>query len=99
MPVILLERLPLPSFEAYAAISASLLGCSLYYASEITIDQEWKTQLTDTDELQEEFSGALQNILPLSWLNTRAQDVATFLIYDPLCLWVLTIYISHQVSN
>jgi len=89
MPVILLERLPLPSFEAYAAISASLLGCSLYYASEITIDQEWKTQLTDTDELQEEFSGALQNILPLSWLNTRAQDVATFLIYDPLCLWTV----------
>jgi len=89
MPVILLERLPIPSLEAYAAISASLFGCSLYYAVEKTLDQEWKAEFTDPQDFQEEIPGTLQNILPFYWLNSRAQDIIMFLVHSPLCIWVL----------
>jgi hypothetical protein len=32
MPIILLERLPLPSLKTYTALSLTLLICSVYYA-------------------------------------------------------------------
>jgi len=89
MPVILLERLPIPSLEAYAAISASLFGCSLYYAVEKTLDQEWKAEFTDPQDFQEEIPGTLQNILPFYWLNSRAQDIIMFLVHSPLCIWTV----------
>ena len=90
MPVILLERLPLPSLEAYAAISASLFGCSVFYAMEKTLDQEWRTQFTGLDSLDQEIPGTniLQNTLPFCWLNSRIQDIIMFLFHNYLCIWV-----------
>jgi hypothetical protein len=32
MPLILLERLPLPSLKTYTALSVALLACSVHYA-------------------------------------------------------------------
>lgn len=36
MPVILVERLPLPSLRAYTAVSVLLLAGSVYYAVQVT---------------------------------------------------------------
>lgn len=36
MPVILVERLPLPSLRAYTAVSVLLLAGSVYYAIQVT---------------------------------------------------------------
>ncbi|XP_033754158.1 E3 ubiquitin-protein ligase AMFR-like isoform X2 [Pecten maximus] len=40
MPVVYLERLPLPSLQTYSAISAVLLSCSVLYAYQVVISVE-----------------------------------------------------------
>jgi autocrine motility factor receptor len=40
MPVILLERLPLPSLRTYTALSICLLACSLYYAHSTLLEDD-----------------------------------------------------------
>lgn len=48
MPVIPLDRLPLPSLRAYTAVSVLLLSGSIYYAVQITSDPNWKTNFTSS---------------------------------------------------
>ncbi|OWF34775.1 E3 ubiquitin-protein ligase AMFR-like [Mizuhopecten yessoensis] len=40
MPVVYLERLPLPSLQTYSAISAILLSCSVFYAYQVVVSVE-----------------------------------------------------------
>jgi hypothetical protein len=40
MPVILIERIPLPSLRTYTAISVALLACALYYAHNTAVNPE-----------------------------------------------------------
>ena len=87
MPVLLVERLPLPSLETYAIISVSLVAWSLYYAAEKTLNLEWKTQFAETEALP----GTFQHLLSQHWLTSRAGDIIVFIIHDPLCVWVLLI--------
>ena len=39
MPVVLLERLPLPSLRTYTTISVTLLACALHYASQVVSER------------------------------------------------------------
>ncbi len=96
MPVLLLERLPLPSLEAYAVVSVSLLGWSLHYAAEKTLNPSWRMQFVDTKNVSQELPGTLQtyisNILSRYWFSSRAQDIISFSIHDSLCIWVSTLF-------
>ena len=38
MPVILLERIPLPSLKAYTGFSVVLLACALFYAHQLVLN-------------------------------------------------------------
>ena len=40
MPVILLERIPLPSLKAYTGFSVVLLACALFYAHQVVLNAE-----------------------------------------------------------
>ncbi|KAL4234654.1 hypothetical protein ACF0H5_006295 [Mactra antiquata] len=40
MPVILLERIPLPSLRAYTGFSVVLLACALFYAHQVVLNAE-----------------------------------------------------------
>lgn len=88
MPVLLLERLPLPSLEAYAIISASLLGLSLHYAAEKTLDSEWRSQFETAKNSSLELPEALQSVVSWHWFGARAQDIISFSFHDSLCIWV-----------
>ena len=88
MPVLLLERLPLPSLEAYAVISVFLLAWSLSYAAEKTLHTEWKDQFVEMRNSEEELPGTLQAIVSQHWLSSRARDILMFSIHEPLCIWV-----------
>lgn len=88
MPVLLLERLPLPSLEAYALVSVFLLFWSFHYAAEKTHDPEWRMQFVDIKNTSHEIPGTLQTILSRYWLSSRAQDIISFSIQDSLCIWV-----------
>lgn len=95
MPVLLLERLPLPSLEAYAVVSVSLLCWSLYYAAEKTLNPEWRMQF-DLKNTSHEIPGTIQTILSRYWLSSRAQDVLSFSIQDSLCIWVSVLNIIFE---
>lgn len=88
MPVLLLERLPLPSLKAYALVSVFLLLCSFHYAAEKTDNPEWRMQFVDTKNTSHEFPSMLHTILSRYWLSSRAQDILSFTIQDSLCIWV-----------
>lgn len=94
MPVLLLERLPLPSLEAYAVVSVSLLAWSLHYAAEKTLDSEWRLQFIETRNISQDTPNTLQvyisTLLSRYWLSSRAQDIVSFSIQDSLCIWVRT---------
>ena len=40
MPVILLERIPLPSLRAYTGLSVVLLACAVFYAHQFVLTAE-----------------------------------------------------------
>lgn len=93
MPVLLLERLPLPSLQAYAVISISLLFWSLNYAAEKTLDTGWRSQFPEmmnnsTDAEDTPKPSLLQALLSQHWISSRARDIFLFSIHDSLCIWV-----------
>lgn len=49
MPVILLDRLPLPSLRVYTTVSVLLLSASVYYAVQVTSDPNWKVNFSQTN--------------------------------------------------
>ena len=42
MPVLILERMPLPSLRTYTTISVLFLACALYFANEIVLEASSK---------------------------------------------------------
>lgn len=96
MPVILLDRLPLPSLRAYTIISVVLLSCSVYYAVQITSDPNWKVNSTtsgpnlDTNENESDGSvlSRAANFQHNESLGYHLSQLVTFMIQEPLCIWV-----------
>ena len=43
MPVILLERIPLPSLRAYTGFSVILLACAVFYAYQVVLSVEYES--------------------------------------------------------
>jgi len=96
MPVILLDRLPLPSLRAYTIISVGLLSCSVYYAVQVTSDPNWKANSTasgsDLDPNENE-SVESEYPSPASFHHNESvgyhlSQLVTFMIQEPLCIWV-----------
>jgi autocrine motility factor receptor len=96
MPVILLDRLPLPSLRAYTVISVVLLSCSVYYAVQVTSDPNWKVNSTasgsnlDTNENESDESvlSPAANFQHSESLGHHLSQLVTFMIQEPLCIWV-----------
>lgn len=95
MPVILLDRLPLPSLQAYTIISVVLLSCSVYYAVQITSDPDWKVNSTiSRSNLEPNENESGESVLPPAnfhhneTVGYHLSQVVTFMIQEPLCIWV-----------
>ncbi|XP_046397558.1 E3 ubiquitin-protein ligase AMFR-like [Ischnura elegans] len=99
MPVIPLDRLPLPNLRTYVTVSVLLLTSSVFYAAEVTSDPEWKNNLTtyatDTKTVEVEKNestvfvmpnGIVEEIIPKRF---KPKEVMAFMIRDPLCIWSL----------
>ncbi|XP_068082560.1 E3 ubiquitin-protein ligase AMFR [Anabrus simplex] len=96
MPVILLDRLPLPSLRAYTVISIVLLSCSVYYAVQVTSDPNWKANSTssyDIDGSENENDPGSDSNDDKSELDNslgfHVSQLMTFMIQEPLCIWTL----------
>lgn len=90
MPVIELDRLPLPSLRAYTALSVALLGASVYYAAQ-TINSAGLKPGQDLDLVSTAITTP-NSIRPLLGLikasGNHVAEIFSFMIHEPLCIWV-----------
>lgn len=101
MPVHLLERLPIPSLKAYTITSVLLLSCSVYYAVHVTTDPDWKSNSTTPVNIETletvknesyDVVGGLSK--KLSSLSDFCIEIVTFMLQEPLCIWVSRLHFS-----
>lgn len=100
MPAVFLDRLPLPSLQAYTVGSVLLLACSVHYALQVTSQIGLKFNGTDIG-LQEEdgityvnFTVGKRHELSLATMLfdgvyvKKAVEVLYFMLQEPMCIWV-----------
>lgn len=106
MPVTLVDRLPLPNLKVYTAGSVLLLSVAVYYALSVTSDPSWRVNATlqrqdgMAGEAEGELARAVQPVVaPLNDsanatrnLTEHFVEVMTFMMQEPLCMWVSTPY-------
>lgn len=88
MPIIIIDRLPLPSFKTYVALSIGLLSLSLYHGLAVTNDPGWKSSLLEANE-------ELNNSVPLLsnasrsdfFTESKFRELVLFMLEDSLCFW------------
>ena len=106
MPVVLLERLPLPSLRTYSSISVLLLACAVYYSHHgvIEVGKQLKNQTeTGNENMTQIENGAgqsgveNQSVVKEPSNNTvdHVLDVVEFMFQEPWCIWVK--YFSQNI--
>ncbi|XP_035207244.1 E3 ubiquitin-protein ligase AMFR-like [Stegodyphus dumicola] len=100
MPSVFLDRLPLPSLQAYATISVLLFSCSIYYAIQVTSEPGWSMnntqnvnssdgELGNETESMENIRTLLHKMLLNNVITKRLYEIIFFIIEEPLCIWTL----------
>lgn len=102
MPAVFLDRLPLPSLQAYTVGSVLLLACSVHYALQVTSQMGLKFNGTDIG-LHDDNGITYMNVTvgkrhELSFSNLifegayvrKAIEVLYFMLQEPMCIWVST---------
>lgn len=103
MPAVFLDRLPLPSLQAYTVGSILLLACSVHYAIQMT-SQQIGLNLNGTGTV--DFAGASEVFVYKNVTNglytpdtlfdvwvervcvRRVIEVLYFMLQEPMCIWV-----------
>lgn len=87
MPTVFLNRVPLPSFRVYTAISIGILSCSLYYAAQIVKDPGWRTNHT-TIIVKDKNSTDSTNSNDPRTAGMHFKELIACMIQEPVCFWV-----------
>ncbi|KAG0416330.1 hypothetical protein HPB47_006546 [Ixodes persulcatus] len=104
MPAVFLDRLPLPSLQAYTVISVLLLSGSVYYAVQVTSQLEWKINAAVNLDLSTDIDTTMtvgnltfvsghqltleQFLLEHHHYIRRLLEVMYFMFQEPLCVWI-----------
>ncbi|KAK0074139.1 hypothetical protein PV325_008714, partial [Microctonus aethiopoides] len=86
MPTVFLNRVPLPSFRVYTAISIGILSCSLYYAAQIVKDPEWRTNHTTIIDKNENSTDSTNSNDPRT-AGMHFKELIACMIQEPVCFW------------
>jgi autocrine motility factor receptor len=87
MPVVLLERLPLPSLQTYTTFSVGLLICAVFFAHQAVFEKYEQAQnITDTGQDPDSHNESTGNIFQ-KW-DDYLLDVFHILIQETWCVWV-----------
>ncbi|XP_040065060.1 LOW QUALITY PROTEIN: E3 ubiquitin-protein ligase AMFR [Ixodes scapularis] len=105
MPAVFLDRLPLPSLQAYTVISVLLLSGSVYYAVQVTSQLEWKINAAVNLDLSTDIDTTMtvgnltfvsghqltleQFLLEHHHYIRRLLEVMYFMFQEPLCVWTV----------
>lgn len=106
MPVTLVDRLPLPNLKVYTTGSVVFLALAVYHAIGVTSDPAWRVNATlQRQEAMAAAAAAAETggqhqpvIMPVgshtanTTRNVTEQfvDVLTFMMQEPMCMWVST---------
>ncbi|KAK0177550.1 hypothetical protein PV328_001591 [Microctonus aethiopoides] len=97
MPTVFLNRVPLPSFRVYTAISIGILSCSLYYAAQIVKDPEWRTNHTTIIDKNENSTDSTNSNDPRT-AGMHFKELIACMIQEPVCFWVQQLF-PHYPRN
>lgn len=102
MPSVFLDRLPLPSLQAYTVGSVLLLACSVHYAVQVTsqigiqvngsylgMDNEEFTTVYRNETVVKRPEITLAEILFQGVYIRKAFEVLYFMLQEPMCIWTL----------
>lgn len=106
MPAVFLDRLPLPSLQAYTVGSVLLLACSVHYAVQVTSQIGLKLNGTEIG-IPNENSAAYRNstigirhdisfgdiVFERVYIR-KAVEVLYFMLQEPMCIWVSSAFFN-----
>ena len=78
MPVVLLERIPLPSLRTYTSISVLLTACAIYYAHLTVTDPVLHFDQTTSDSQPENTDPVAAFIQSVGDVNQTSANVTSF---------------------
>ncbi|XP_074037010.1 E3 ubiquitin-protein ligase AMFR isoform X2 [Leptinotarsa decemlineata] len=89
MPVVPLDRLPLPNLKAYSFVSVVALSVCVYYATQIIKDPNWY-YTTESEETSEHAGPEHQNGTEPEGrsIGQFVTDIFTIMIREPVCVWL-----------
>lgn len=95
MPMVILDRLPVPSLRVYTAISIGILSCSVYYAAQIVKDPSWRTNHTNI--IDHDNATNVTQIDPRSF-GVHLKEIFACMIQEPGCIWVKRTFYSIFIN-
>lgn len=98
MPVVPLERLPLPNLKVYSFVSVVALSACIYYAAQIIKEPNWNYP-TEFDKKDSGNAAGARNTTDADGrtVGQFVSDVFTVMIREPVCVWVSfpNLYLIH----
>lgn len=93
MPVVPLDRLPVPNLKIYSFVSVAALSTCVYFAAQVVKEPNWNTVPSEMDNKGSTVPTGADNSTALD-NRTVAQymsDIFTVMIREPVRVWVSVI--------
>ncbi|XP_024939992.1 E3 ubiquitin-protein ligase AMFR isoform X2 [Cephus cinctus] len=89
MPMVFLDRLPVPSIRVYTTISIAILSCSVYYAAQIVKDPAWRTNQTEiaVGDGNNVTGNGIAN--DSRTIGVHLEELLACMVQEPGCIWTL----------
>jgi len=89
MPVILLERIPLPSLRTYTGFSVVLLACALFYAHQVVLTAEHQHEIEIPIAEPNDSGGTEVHYMNMSLpYDTYIWNMFYVMTSEAWCVWV-----------
>uniref|UniRef100_A0A8D9BV65 E3 ubiquitin-protein ligase AMFR n=1 Tax=Cacopsylla melanoneura TaxID=428564 RepID=A0A8D9BV65_9HEMI len=88
MPIIIIDRLPLPNFKTYVALSIGLFSIALYHGLYATNDPGWKSSLLEATKDMNNSLPLLSNASRNEYFSeSKFRELVLYMLEDSLCFW------------
>lgn len=88
MPMVFLDRLPVPSLRVYTSISVAILSCSVYYAGQIVKDPGWRNVQGNNLVAGENVTDNNASTVDSRTVGVHMKEIVACMVQEPGCIWV-----------
>lgn len=101
MPVVPLDRLPLPNLKAYSCVSVLALSACVYFATQIIKDPNWNNIPAEIDNRRNTAAANIQNNTESEGrrLSQYVSEVFLVMTREPICVWVSNCLIFYNTTD